>query len=268
MSLLGTLRVALFIIASVFAAIVVAMAGHFIFLTQKDFIFPTQPYAPLALATGALTLISLPTCLIVDAQRKGAWTSMIITEMVVLTILWVMWVATAALTAQAYVLLLDPGCATSDNFGGSVDPEFLLVCRESQVIEAFGFLSFISILIYAFVLLVFTFIAGARGHSVWFSSVKETNFFAPSVEPPPAVAPVMQYPPNFVPQQQVYTPAPIPQFGTMPMYPQYQPGSPVPFQGAPMQQIPQGSPVLQPQGIPAQPMGIPYPVQTPPPQQV
>jgi hypothetical protein len=117
-------------------------------------------------------------------------------------------------------------------------------------------------MIYSFILLVFCFIATARGHNIWFSSVRDTNFFAPAI--------VTQMQAQFLPQSQPFSPALVPQFAGQPMYPPYSvPQQGIPFQAAPMQQMPfQNSPApfMTPQSN-----GSPYPVQgtfpTPPPQQ-
>ena len=102
-------------------------------------------------------------------------------------------------------------------------------------------------MIYSFVLLVFTLIAGSRGHNVWFQSVKETNFFAPSVEEEnvPTEKMEVQYPANFAPQQQMYgMPNMQPPMQGMPFQnPQFQG---VPFQGSPMQPSPQPLPMQGP----------------------
>ena len=126
-------------------------------------------------------------------------------------------------------------------------------------------------MVYSFTLLVFTFIAGARGHNVWFSSVHDTNFFAPAVTAEPQSAPqpnpYMSGMPQ-MPQPGMHPyPTGMPQMqqpGMHPMYPGYQPGTPMP-QGAPMQQVVQGGPFMTPQST-----GTPYQLPTtptPPPQQ-
>jgi hypothetical protein len=124
---------------------------------------------------------------------------------------------------------------------------------------------------------VFTLIAHNRGHSrVWLQSVKQTNFFAPPVTPPPdekggfpmmaAPQPQYQYPPNFgtpgpsspppqgmpygQPMQQqpvypLYAGSPVMQQQQQPMYPQHT-GSPVmQQQQQPMYPQYAGSPVMQ-----------------------
>src|ERR1700733_9124055 len=94
-------------------------------------------------------------------------------------------------------------------------------------------------MVYSFVLLAFTFTARSRGHNVWFQSVKDANFFAPSVDAgkTPAQQMAHQYPANFVPQQQMYS-----------MPNMQQPTQGVPFQGSPLQSSPQPLSMQGPQG--------------------
>jgi hypothetical protein len=228
--------------------------------------------------------------LIVDAVRQGAWTSMIIVEMATLTVIWPLWVATASVSASqsSPTALSTISVFTFCSGYTDIDSSLSTACSEFKAVEAMSFLAFITLLIYTFLLLVFTLIASARGHSIWTKPVKGTNFFAPSVNPPEEPAPQMaaaQYPPNFAPQPQMYAPGAVPQ----PIYPGYQPGSPMPqFTGAPMM-TPQftGTPMMAPQltgspmmtaqpGLPMQAPqpGVPYQgppaggYQTPPPGQV
>jgi hypothetical protein len=212
MSLIGNIRLGVFIATTLFACIVVALSGHFL-SWELGLLGGYSPFAALAIASGALTLFTLPVYAIIDNKRNGAMTSMIIVEMVTITILWVLWVATASLMANTG----NVNCNVSDIYY-QIPASDLTACHEFQAIEAFSFLSFFSLLIYAFILLVFTMIAHNRGHAVWTSSVKETNFFAPGIVPPedaekqaggmPQQQQPYQYPPNFAPQQQGYAPPP------------------------------------------------------------
>ena len=94
-------------------------------------------------------------------------------------------------------------------------------------------------MIYSFILLVFTLIASSRGHNVWFQSVKDAHFFAPSVNAgqTPAQQMVHQYPANIASQQTTQG---------------------VPFQGSPLQPSSQSLPMqgllqnFNPQGSPSQ----------------
>jgi hypothetical protein len=241
MSILTTIRLVTFIAAIVFSVIVLSLSAHIIAFYESELsIYPR--FAAMGIAVSLITLLTLPTFMVIDAQRDGAPTSMIIVELATLTLLWVLWLVAASLSAQWF------GGFNCDIFLSTTD--FQASCHESQAVEAFSFLAFFAILGYVFVLLVFTIIAHNRGHNVWTSSVKQTNFFAPPVNPPPdaggekGMPPQQQqqyqYPPqqNFAPPPQNFAPPPQ-QYGTPPpgaqympppqqqQYPQYT-GSPVP----------------------------------------
>jgi hypothetical protein len=221
MSILGIIRTVVFITATLFAVIVLALSAHLIWFTETQFVYAFYTnYSAMGIATGLLTIGTLPVLLIIDANRKGAVTSMILTEMIILSILWILWLSTASLATGDFTAV-----ANCDLIG---DAGYATACHEAQAIEAFSFLNWLMLMAYAFVVLVFSFIAAARGHStVWTSSVKTTNFFAPSVQAQqqpmaPGMVPQMgmpvqqQYPPNFAPQQQ---PSFIPGASPAPMYP-------------------------------------------------
>jgi len=248
MSVLGVIRIVCLVLASVFALIVLGIAAGHIALTGKEFSSGNPvhyfPFAALALAIGVLTILTLPVLLIVDTFRAGAWTSMILVEQIVSTILWALWLATASYTtqqAQLVIVLCEEYKAfnslPSNPFTGSgfgPPPGYTKnVCDETKAIEGFSYLTWLTLLTYSFVLLVFTFIASGRGHNVWFQSVKYTNFFAPSVdaEQAPTQQMPIQYPANFAPQQQMYG-MQQPMQGIPFQNPQFQG---VPFQGSPMQ---------------------------------
>lgn len=240
MSVLGIFRLVAFIVATTFATIVVALAAAFIAITHNAGIdTSTYTFIFVGLTAGALTLLTLPAYLWIDHTRQGVFTSMIIVEMATLTIIWILWLVTASLSVSQVTLFNDLEClfgpsSFSDPFGNPFDNspqvDLAVPCHATTAIEAFAFLSWFTLLGYAFVLLVFTFIASGRGHSVWTQSVKETNFFAPAVETAPQM------------QAQVMNPTLAPQFTGQPMYPPYQMGAPMPqqvpmFQGPPMQQM-------------------------------
>jgi hypothetical protein len=228
MSFLRVFRVVVFSVASVFAVIVLAMGGYLISV-EVEAELGYIDYVPMAIASGTWTVFVLPAFLIVDMTRQGAWTSMIVSELAVLSVLWMLWMTTGILTS---VFWAGSGC--SDLYGVG-----LPFCQVSTGIEAISYLTFLLILAYVFTLLVFTLIAASRGHSVWTSSVKNTDFFARGVVQPQLV-PVMTAPypsnSNFGQQQ--------PFVQVQSMYSNDQPG-------VPMRQMP-GTPPQQyaPQGVP------------------
>lgn len=67
-------------------------------------------------------------------MRRGAFTSVVITELVWIGILWVLWLATAAYTSSV------------DAFGTCdfINDDVNKACQESLAVEAFAFLSWIA----------------------------------------------------------------------------------------------------------------------------
>lgn len=66
-------------------------------------------------------------------MRKGAFTSVVITELVWIGILWVLWLAVGS-----YIASIDP-FGTCDFINDKVNA----ACRETQAVEAFAWLSWI-----------------------------------------------------------------------------------------------------------------------------
>jgi hypothetical protein len=211
MAVLDIVRMVAFIVATVFSVIVLALSAHVTSLTEQADIPFYLTFAAMGIATALLTIFTLPVFLIIDNVRRGAVTSMIISEIVVLSILWILWLSTAGLAANAFEIF----CTFSTSSG----------CQEIQAVEAFSFLTWLGLMAYAFVLLTFTFIAAGRGHSsVWTSSVKDTNFFAPSVQQqqqPMATG-------GMIPQMQMPTGGQYPPIQPQPMF------VPAPYQGVPI----------------------------------
>jgi hypothetical protein len=267
MSILSTIRLATWGAAILFSLITLALAAHFTSITlQPSTVYGYYstytyrgvyfPFAAMAIATSLLTLLTLPPFIGIDYTRTGAPTSMIMTEMIVVTILWILWLVTGSLTAN-------------ETFGRGLSGCTLTICHEYNAIEAFSFLAFIFLLGYAFTLLVFTLIAHNRGHSsVWTQSIKETNFFAPPVNAPggtPATGVVNEKAGYNSPAPQYPPVSPYNAPGALPQQQFQQP----PFQQQQFQQQP-----FQPQQVPQQQFqqpppqgGYPYPAGSPQPLQ-
>ncbi|KAJ8597566.1 hypothetical protein M405DRAFT_723975, partial [Rhizopogon salebrosus TDB-379] len=159
---------------TVAALIELGINAYFISLTTPDYFI----FSVLGIATALLTLLTIPVMLIVDFMRRGAFTSMIVVELVWLSIMWVLWVATGGEAAYTFNYYFPAGCIYAD-----VDPVANTYCNELQAVEAFAFLNFIIFLIYTCVLLAFSINASNNGRNVWNSSVKESTFLAPSNRP-------------------------------------------------------------------------------------
>ncbi|THU78715.1 hypothetical protein K435DRAFT_845706 [Dendrothele bispora CBS 962.96] len=182
MTFLSILRLVILVTTVVFALIVLGIDAHILAhfiaqLTAEDVHVPIKP--GLAIATAVLTLVTLPVMLILDAIRKGkAFTSKVIVELIWLGILWVLWVATAAHSVQAFNEIFGPEGCDNENISG--DNEIMTFCREIQATAAFGFLNWIALFFYTVILLVFAIRASGRGSPVWFSGVAEKNEYSTS----------------------------------------------------------------------------------------
>lgn len=213
-------RVIALVLSVVFSLIVVGLSAHLISLTEEYYALYFV-FCALGIATAGLTISTVPVMLIIDVIRRGAFTSMVVVELVWLFVLWVLWVATAGEAVSAGNYYFPSGCVY-DKY-----PTVNEACREIQAVEAFSFLAFFVLLGYTSVLLVFTCIAAARGNSLWLRSVKESTFLAPSSTAPPPQQPMDQYKGTPTPQYQV--PVQQPQYAGAFGQPQYS-GSPAPSQ--------------------------------------
>lgn len=164
----GLIRLPVFAALLVFALIVLGLDGHLVAKlhhTYDEGFFKVTINAPawakLGVATSVLTLVSLLPMLIIDFLRKGAPTSLVAVELVWLGFLWILWLATAADTANHV------------DCGGSSDP----ICSQAQAAEAFSWLSWIVMTAYWAILLAFSFIAHSKGNSrIWTGPVTDSDF--------------------------------------------------------------------------------------------
>jgi len=181
---LSMARIILFSLSIVFAVIELGINAYFLSLTAPGYYI----FSVLGMATSLLTILTIPIMLIVDVMRRGAFTSMIVVELVWLFILWVLWVATGGEAAYTFNFYFPDGCIYANIY-----PTINAYCNEVQAVEAFAFLNFLIFLIYTVLLLVFSIIASSRGQNVWMSSVKESTFFAPSSGLAQPQVPLTQY---------------------------------------------------------------------------
>ncbi|KAF7964567.1 hypothetical protein HWV62_5604, partial [Athelia sp. TMB] len=151
----------------VFAIIVLGLAANYTSETQAaDGI--TLDFAALAIATAVLTLVSLPAMLIIDAVRDGAFTSMVVTELATLFVLWVLWLATAAYTTNIFDSAFYFSGSCNDLF-----PEYRPVCHQYQALMAFSWLAWLALFIYSVYVFVLAIIGANRGQRVWTATAKE-----------------------------------------------------------------------------------------------
>ncbi|KAI1789732.1 hypothetical protein LXA43DRAFT_974141 [Ganoderma leucocontextum] len=196
-------------------------------------------FAALALAAGGVTMITLPIMLIIDFVRRGAFTSWILTELIWLSIVWVLWIATGAVAVNNTAAIFTT-CDFVYDWANQL-------CRETQAIEAFSFLAWLTLMSYTITLLVVALISASRGQPIWKATVHDYSAMPPSQ--------TAGFNPNanaFAPQIQQQQQQPLmamtpPQ---QPLYQQpYQNGSG--YQQQPLQPIPQQAQYPPPQPVPS-----------------
>ncbi|KAF9225383.1 hypothetical protein BS17DRAFT_794966 [Gyrodon lividus] len=234
MGVISGVRIAVLALSTIFSIVVLGLAAHLIWLTiQYDNYYLI--FCALGIAAAVLSLVTLPVMLVTDFVRRGAFTSMIVVELVWLFILWVLWVATAGEAVSASNYYFTYGCIYTE------DPLVNQACHEFQAVEAFAFLNFIILLLYTVFLLISALVATSRGNGIWLSSVKESTFF-PSSNPPVQQHPMGQYDNTLAPQHQAvpqqYTGAPVQPQYTGSTVPSQQPYSGSPANGGRSQAIP------------------------------
>jgi len=107
----------------------------------------------MGIAVSVITIVSLIALIAVDLLRSGAFTSMVIVELVWLSVLWVLWLSAASVIAS--------WCGTG-------------LCSDySRGAEALCFLIWIILLGYTVTLLTFAIIGSKQGKKAWTSSVKD-----------------------------------------------------------------------------------------------
>jgi len=201
-------RMVTFGVASFFALIVIILGG-LITNFSDTYLGGFFSFAALGIATGLLTLLTLPTMIALSMMRKGAMTSMVVVEIVWTWFLWIMWLSVGGSSASIYFI---GNCGRYTGLGSVVEA----ACNESSALTAFGFLAWIVLIAYNFTLIFLTFRQHLRGHTtVWTKDVTETDFTAiggnnTQVVYDPKVSPTMgtEYPPahmgipaNVAPQQ-------------------------------------------------------------------
>ncbi|KAI0651178.1 hypothetical protein C8Q79DRAFT_16869 [Trametes meyenii] len=221
-------------ISALCGIIALSLAAHLLSITEKYFDGYFN-FEALSVAVGGLTMITVPIMIVIDFIRTGAVTSLVVVELVWLSILWVLWIAAAALTVNQ----------TGDAFASCdfVSSVLSQACNETHALEGFAFLAWIDLMIYTVILVVVALVNGARGAPIWTSSIKQLpSVIAPrsaagptggaGVVPPPQMG-AAAYP----------QPAPAAQY-PMQQYqqPQQPYGTPTPPQGPGYAPVPTGSP--------------------------
>jgi len=170
--------------------------------------FSLPAWVKLSLATSILSVLAIAPLLGVDFVRRGAVTSWTAVEVVVLGILSILWLATAADTTSVInsfwntlhrlgPIFQGKSCTVFNRLSDELDAllqaepdltstaggvdfdDLATLCHQANAIQGLSFVNWLFLMGYVGVLLTFAIIAATRGIGrVWTSSVRDTDFFA------------------------------------------------------------------------------------------
>ncbi|KAJ3496998.1 hypothetical protein NLJ89_g10408 [Agrocybe chaxingu] len=135
----GLVRTGVFGVVSLFALIAIILAAIVTNWTNTYYLLGYFPSAALGIATGILTILTLPVMWFLSVKRKGAVTSMIVVEIAWTWFLWIMWVAVGGSTAGTFWIGSCEGLSVLRGAGSAET-----ACRSTQGLTAFGFLNWIA----------------------------------------------------------------------------------------------------------------------------
>ncbi|KAI0698610.1 hypothetical protein BC835DRAFT_646204 [Cytidiella melzeri] len=169
-------RTIVFGVVTLLSIIVLGLAAHMISETtaNADIYFTFDAFA---VAVSVMTWCTLPAMWIIDRLRHGAITSFIFVELIWLGILWVLWLASAALSASD---ISGVDCAVADSI---FIPSWIhTACGEAKAVTAFGWLIWFALSGYLVALLFLSITAHNNGSPVWRSSVRDATFAPANVD--------------------------------------------------------------------------------------
>ncbi|KAG9314000.1 hypothetical protein JVU11DRAFT_4778 [Chiua virens] len=168
-----------------FSVIVLAASARLLSQVQEHGGITTT-FSILGVAAATTSVVSLLVMLIVDVIRPGSFVCMIAIEVTWLFVLCCLWVGTGTETYLNYVAIFPLGCDMNYYlncthamyaYSAVLDHPVLAMhygwCRNTQAIEVFSFLSFITICLYVVPLCIAAVAASMRGQSVWLSTIRE-----------------------------------------------------------------------------------------------
>jgi preprotein translocase subunit SecG len=157
MNLFATLRYLVFVVVLVFALIHLALAA-----SLTSFIGTLLTFPGFAVAVSVLTLVIAIPMLVVDFIRKGSVISWVATELGWCGLLWVLWLASAALSTSSLII--------GDCAGDSL-------CQQYQALQGFAWLTWLLLTAYIIIVIVLAILATVKGHSrAWLSPASDLSF--------------------------------------------------------------------------------------------
>jgi hypothetical protein len=241
-------------------------------------------FSSFPLAASVITLLLVGPMFFVDLYRKGSYFSYVVVEVSCLSFLWLLWLSSAADTANkdhaiSLIFSGQSGCHWSSALTSPYSPNSVYppgypstnyglpkldqACREIKAIEAVSFLTWLLLMSYTVTLLALALRARSRGHNVWQTAVSDGVIFYPNEKgvggAPQAVAQqpavYQSYPPSAQqsphPLAQQYISSPAQQYISPPAQQQYISSPAQQYVSPPAQQYnPGGSPPLAQQYLP------------------
>ncbi|RPD63327.1 hypothetical protein L226DRAFT_569386 [Lentinus tigrinus ALCF2SS1-7] len=169
MSLMFIYRLCTFAFVMIAALIVMALSAQTTAALQK-LAHTSALYSNFGVASGVLTLVSIPFMLMKDCFGAGP-SSVILFELIWLSVLWILFFVTGGLTfADANFSKIVKSC---DEL--SISPDLVNICRDAQPIGILAILAAVALLIYFLALLVFAAMRSSRQGPVWMQSVKDSE---------------------------------------------------------------------------------------------
>jgi len=164
----AVIRAGVFVTATVFALLELALGAAITNLTTTKFGGGYFSFAALGIATAILTFCTLPVMLFLSMRRSGAIPSMVASEFGWTWLLWIMWIAVGGSAANIFG-------NTNCNLNFIVPVETL--CREVQAFEAFGFLTWIILFAYNIILTYIIVTESTRGNAgIWTTYIMQVDF--------------------------------------------------------------------------------------------
>ncbi|KAJ8516607.1 hypothetical protein ONZ45_g6100 [Pleurotus djamor] len=174
-----------------FSVVVLGLSANLITESNNDFRLPTLPET-VGLVFSLFSMIGIATLLIVGFLRRGAITSMIATEISVLSFFWILWLALAALSTDWMNFSFLLGCQ-------NYIPRHMAFCTSLTAVQGISFVVWFALMGYSMTILIMAIVAQTRGNNVWRLSMDEVNFSEKKGQGNKVAAPMQagsyQYPP-------------------------------------------------------------------------
>ncbi|KAK7471080.1 hypothetical protein VKT23_002495 [Stygiomarasmius scandens] len=171
MASFNTLRLSILVSCVLFALIELGLNTHLTHVTSAAHL--TLPIEGLAIVAATLTILTVPVMILkLDPAREGkAFTSKTIAELAWIAVLWALWVATAVASVKTFQRTFK--FVIVHRCDHRYPAQVLTACREMRATAAFGFLSWLALIIYI-LLLTISIRATGRGRSEW-PPISDTN---------------------------------------------------------------------------------------------